>query len=61
MATDPAALGARAARFRDKAGELHRHARGLSDRTMLDAYTALIAEYDALAIELERMAADVTA
>ena len=61
MARDPAALRARAAQFRDKAAELHRTARALGDRTMLDAYTALIAEYDALALELERVVAEIEA
>jgi hypothetical protein len=61
MAANPEALRARAAKLRDRAAELHRVAQRVTDRKMLDAYTALIAEYDALALELEQMAGEITA
>ncbi len=58
MALDADALRARAASLRERATKLAEAARTLKDPKMLDAYTAIIGEYDALALQLERMADD---
>jgi hypothetical protein len=59
MARDSTTLRARAARYREKAIELQEIARGLDDRKMIDAYTGLIAEYDLLAFEIDRLADEI--
>jgi hypothetical protein len=59
MALDAAALRAKAAGFRAKATALHRAAQGVADPKMRDAYTAIIGDYDALALELEQMADEI--
>ncbi len=61
MARDADGLRARAARLRERADRLAEAARALKDPKMLDAYTAIISEYDALALQLERMADDFKA
>jgi hypothetical protein len=56
---DSAELRTRAARLRNKATALDLTVRrGITDLKMIDAYTALIAEYDTLALQLDRMADD---
>jgi hypothetical protein len=56
---DAAALRDRAARFRQKAAELQTAARAVTEPGMRDSYTALIAEYDNMAMQLERLADDL--
>jgi hypothetical protein len=55
---DANGLRARAAEMRTRADRLEQLARTIKDPAMVDAYTAIIAEYDALALQLERMADD---
>ena len=58
MSLDEESFRARAARLRERAATLKRAAEAVRDHDIRDGYTALIAEYDLMAIQLERMADD---
>jgi hypothetical protein len=58
MALDEETLRGRAARLRERAATLKHAAEAIRDPAVCDGYTALIAEYDLMAIQLERMADD---
>jgi hypothetical protein len=60
MSVDGESFRIRAARLRERAAALKSAAEAVRDRGVRDGYTALIAEYDLMAIQLERMADDFT-
>jgi hypothetical protein len=59
MSFDLAALRSRAHRFRQRAAELQAAARDFSDPKMIDIYSALVAEFDLLAYETDRLADEI--
>ncbi|MBV8166746.1 MAG: hypothetical protein JO021_08130 [Alphaproteobacteria bacterium] len=61
MLLDPNELRATAQRYRRRATELAAIGRAAPDPKMRDGYTALVAEYDVMAGQLERLAAQTSA
>lgn len=59
MSLDGESFRFRAARLRERAARLMRTAEAVVDPSIRDGYTALIAEYDLMAYQLDRIADDV--